>query len=88
MFYNSGRPKSNVSVEIVMLVLVGGRDMRHLDALTMFEAVNSGDSFTVQQMDHLRHCIDCRRLLWAYSLQEVRRLQQKPEPVEPSKAAA
>ena len=62
--------------------------MRHLEALTMFEAVNSGDSFTVQQMDHLRHCIDCRRLLWAYSLQEVRRLQQKPEPVEPSKAAA
>jgi len=54
MFYNSGRPKSNVRVEIVMLVLVGGRIMRHLDALTMFEAVDSGGSFTVEQTDHLR----------------------------------
>jgi hypothetical protein len=71
-----------------MLVLVGGRNMRHLDALTLFEAVTSGGSLTVEQTHHLRHCSDCRRLLWAYSLQEVRKLQQKPEPVEPSKAAA
>jgi hypothetical protein len=64
------------------------RKMEHVDALALFEAVDTGDPFSEKESDHLRGCEDCRRLLWGYSHQQVRKLQRHAKKVRPFKTAA
>jgi len=62
--------------------------MEHVDALTIFSLVDEGNSFTNEQADHLRNCFDCRSLLWAYSHQQVRKLQRHRKDSDEAAVAA